>query len=75
MVSKVTSIYAQVQGQNNNFSPNNGPTNNGPDPAICITKQVSINGSTLKATYTVPQGYTPNPATFNGRCHLNNPYQ
>ncbi|HEY6536116.1 MAG TPA: hypothetical protein VIY08_10055 [Candidatus Nitrosocosmicus sp.] len=65
MVSKMSSIYAQVPAINNNFRPNGHPTS---PVSTCTTVEVPISGSTLKATYTVPQGFNGNPATFNGKC-------
>ncbi len=51
MIGKIASVYAQVAGQTNNFSPNH-------PLSACTTVEVPISGSTLKATYTVHKDST-----------------
>jgi len=39
---------------------------------ICTTVTVAVPGTSLHKTYTVPQGFTGNPATANGKCVVDN---
>jgi hypothetical protein len=39
---------------------------------ICTTVTVPVPGTSLHKTYTVPQGFTGNPATANGKCVVDN---
>lgn len=35
---------------------------------MCITTTVPLAGASLNKTYTLPKGFSGNPATANGKC-------
>ena len=66
----VTKHIAQAQmnmnmskGKISNMSMNAG---------MCTTKTVPVAGVSLNKTYTVPKGFSGNPATANGKCVVDN---